>query len=427
MFQSYPIAMSNPLQTPVCESIFEPTRSTPVVGRFDVVVAGGGPAGVAAAVTAARSGASVLLIELQGALGGVWTAGLLSHIIDWHNKPGLMIEIMNRLDAMSGKAPDDHSYEAEVMKRVLDDMTDEAGVRVRLHSRIVAAQVQPDRRLTHVITESKSGRQAWAGRIFIDCTGDGDLAAQAGCGFDIGHPQTGQCQPLSLMAVLCGASDPDLEPFIIGQEYGFDEPKNRLLERLAAVGLQPSYSRPTLFRIQRGLLAMMANHEYGIRCDDAQAITAATMRARREVHRVVETLCRTGRPFASLRIVATSAHIGVREGRRIHGRYTLTADDLRCGARFDDAVCRVTFPVDVHATSPKHGEGGGYDNSGVKAQPYDVPLRSLLAADIDNLLMAGRCISGDFIAHASYRVTGNAVAMGQAAGHHAAHQATQAS
>ena len=112
--------------------------------------------------------------------------------------------------------------------------------------------------------------------------------------------------------------------------------------------------------------------------------------------------------------MATSPQIGVREGRRITGRYTITTDDLLRGARFDDAICRVTFRIDVHSSDKTYR--GTSKPDGLEAKPYDIPLRSLIAKDVDGLLMAGRCISGDFYAHGSYRVTGNAVPMGEAAG-----------
>jgi len=137
----------------------------------------------------------------------------------------------------------------------------------------------------------------------------------------------------------------------------------------------------------------------------------------------VDALRSLGGIWESVRIVVTPEHIGVREGRRIRGRYTVTQDDLVRGARHDDAVCRVRFPVDVH--SPNPGKTKAIAKTGVRAKPYDIPYRALLAKDADNLLLAGRCISGDFIAYSSYRVTGNAVPMGEAAGVAAALAAKQ--
>ena len=160
----------------------------------------------------------------------------------------------------------------------------------------------------------------------------------------------------------------------------------------------------------------MANHEYGVSATDADQITRATLRARAEVHRMVAGLRSLGGVWRDLALVGTGAQIGVREARRVHGRYVVSTDDLLRGARHEDAICRVTFPVDVHSTNPVRGKSVEAVNRTLKSRPYDVPLRALIARDVDGLLLAGRCISGDFIAHSSYRVTGNAVTMGQAAG-----------
>jgi hypothetical protein len=198
-----------------------------------------------------------------------------------------------------------------------------------------------------------------------------------------------------------------------------------MLAELVRAGAPPSYAAPTLICIREGgtggdaaggLYLWMANHEYGVSATDADQITRATLRARAEVHRMVDSLRSLGGVWRDIQLVGTGAQIGVREGRRIHGRYTVTTDDLLSGARHEDAVCRVTFPVDVHSTDPARGKGVDAVNRTLKSQPYDIPLRALIARDVDGLLMAGRCISGDFIAHSSYRVTGNAVTMGQASG-----------
>jgi hypothetical protein len=160
----------------------------------------------------------------------------------------------------------------------------------------------------------------------------------------------------------------------------------------------------------------MMNHEYGIKPYDAAQVTEATVRARGELNRIVNGLRKLGGPWEGIQLAATAEQIGVRDGRRIRGRYVVGKNDLITGARQDDAVVRATFPVDIHAISAEHNKTAAYTSAGIKAKPYDIPLRSLLAADVDGLMMAGRCISGDYIAHASYRVTGNAVGMGEAAG-----------
>ncbi len=418
------LAAAAPLSTPANKPgsmklpYREPARDVPVVEHDDVIVCGAGPAGVAAAVAAARRGAKVRLLEVNGCLGGVWTAGLLSWILDAGNKTGLMQEMLAELNRRRASATYGGSvgYDVELMKLMLEQTCIEAGVKIRLHTRVAAAVRNESNRLALAVTESKSGRQAWSADVFVDATGDGDLAARAGCGFDHGRPESGQTQPMSLIVLLVGIEPDEVAPFVRGlaEPRGEKDPKSRLLEEMRRAGVEPSYSRPTLFYIREGLFCLMANHEYGVAATDAGAITAATLRGRAEVHRLVDGLRSLGGVWKNVQIAATPEHIGVREGRRIHGRYEVTKDDLLSGARHDDAVCRVTFPVDVHSTDP--GKEKGIMREGVRAQPYDIPYRALIARDVDGLLMAGRCISGDFIAHSSYRVTGNAVAMGEAAG-----------
>jgi hypothetical protein len=265
-------------------------------------------------------------------------------------------------------------------------------------------------------TESKSGRQAWSARVFIDATGDGDLAAHAGCGFDYGQPGSGAAQPMSMIVLLTGLDPDAVAPYVRGlaEPHGEKDPKGRLLSEMRRAGVDPSYARPTLFYLENGLFCLMANHEYGVSPTDADEITEATLRGRAEAHRMVEALQSMGGVWKDVHVVASPEHIGVREGRRIHGLYQVTTDDLIQGTAHEDAVCRVTFPIDVHSTDPSREKG--IMSKKVRAKPYDIPYRALIAKDVDCLLMAGRNISGDFLAHSSYRVTGNAVAMGEAAG-----------
>ncbi len=394
----------------------EVKRDIPVVENVDVVVCGGGPAGIAAAIACARQGARTRLIELHGCLGGVWTTGALSWIIDSADKPGIMAEIADWLNARDARrlrvrGGKNYAYDVEEMKLLLDEMCVEAGVEIRLLTRVVGAARDSENRLSVVITESKTGREAWHALAFIDATGDGDLGALAGCGFDVGHPETGNVQPMSLMALITGLQFDQIEPYVGGS---IKEPKQRLRALMHELGVPPSYGHPTLFRIRDTLFALMGNHQYGVKCDDAQAITEATIRARREIHTQVAALRAHGGVWSNMRVVSTGAQIGIREGRRIHGRYEVTGEDLLYGARFEDAVCRVAMGIDVHSTDPAKTKI--VEAKPHRSQPYDIPLRALIARDVDALLMAGRCISGDFIAHSSYRVTGNAVAMGQAAG-----------
>jgi hypothetical protein len=399
------------------DQFVEPQRGTPLVRDTDVIVCGAGPAGVAAAIAAARAGARTTLIESNGCLGGVWTAGLLSWILDSGNKSGLMREILARLAERNASAVYRGSvgYAVEPMKLLLEEMCLEAGVEIRLHTRVVAAY-RVDRSVDVMITESKSGRQAWRASCFVDATGDGDLAALAGCQFAYGDPETGRAQPMSFIVLVTGIDPDAVKPFVreLAEPSGWSAPKDRLRAEMMRAGQDPSYAKPTLFYIRPGLFCLMANHEYDVNGCDASDVTRATLQGRREVHQLVNGLKGLGGVWKDLQIVATPEHIGVREGRRVRGRYLITENDLAEGAKHADAVCEVRFPVDVHSTDPTRTKG--ITAKKVRAKPYDVPFRALIARDVDRLLLAGRCISGDFIAHSSYRVTGNSVPMGEAAG-----------
>ncbi len=400
-------------------TIQEAARAVSVVETADVLVCGGGPAGVGAAIAAARAGARTRLIEAQGALGGTWTLGAMANICGMReSKGGLLREIWNALDQREAVGGSGRALDIEQTKLLLEEMCLRSGAKVRLHTRVAAAQRDARNRLTTVITESKSGREAWQAPVVIDCTGDGDVAAFAGCGFDVGRPDTGETQPMSFLAVLSGVHLDRIRPYTNLRELKPGEEKqihkHRLRTLLETVGAPPSYTHPTLFHVRDDLFVLMSNHEYGRSATDAEDLSEATVRGRAEVHAQIRALRRLGGDWKDVHIVATAAQIGVREGRRIHGRYTLSIDDLRKGVRHADAVSRCYFGIDVHSTNPAKGKGIG--NDGAKAKPYEIPLRALIAKDVDGLMMAGRCISGDFLAHASYRVTAEAVTLGEAAG-----------
>ncbi len=405
--------------------ILEEGKETKVSGDYDVIVCGAGPAGIAAAISAARGGAKTLLLEVHGCFGGVWTAGALSWIIDSENKNGIMRELLEGLREKSGigfvnDGITDYgsglAYDVEKMKLLLDEKIVEAGISYQLHTRVVDLVLNESNHIAHVITESKSGREAWGCRVVIDCSGDGDVGFLAGCDFEMGHPDTREVQPLSLMLLLTGIDKEEVKPFLGGSLL---EPKIRLNNEMESAGVSPSYSKPILFHISDRLYALIANHEYGILADDASAISKATVNARKELSEIVAALRRKGGIWEHLTMVATGSQIGVREGRRIIGDYVISQEDLIAGQKHEDAVCRVTFGIDVHCTNPKEGKDYDVVNKTI-THAYDIPYRALIAKGVKNLLLAGRCISGDFIAHSSYRVTGNAVTMGEAAGKAAA-------
>jgi hypothetical protein len=407
--------------------VTEPAREVPLAGTADVVVCGAGPAGVAAALGAARQGAKTLLLETHGCLGGIWTAGALTWILDHTNKTGIMQEIWQGLErrgarGLTRKGGGTNAADTEAMKLLLEELCASAGVQIQLHTRVCAAAKTSDQRLTHVITESKSGREAFAGKVFIDCTGDGDLAAQAGCGWDMGYGQQGVTQPMSLIALVAGITVTEAGPFVRTEDLPMSQSKTNLRAEIKRGGHVSSYGGPSLFPVREDLFIAMLNEEHGFKGTRARDVTAATLHARQELHTMLDGLRALGGVWKNVRLVATAEQIGVREGRRIHGLYTITDADLREGRRHPDAVCRATFGIDIHTIDPVEGNKA-VGKIGYRAKPYDIPLRALIARDVQGLMMAGRCISGDFIAHSSYRVTGDAVAMGESAGRVAARAA----
>ncbi len=383
-------------------------------GSFDVIVCGAGPAGVSAAIAAARHHARVLLIEAHGCLGGVWTSGMLSYVIDSKNS-GFNQELIDRLDALNARKAEgetNYVYDVESMKFVLESLVTELKIKTQIHTRVVDVLRDGKNRINGIVTESKSGRQMFKAGVVIDTTGDGDVAALARCSFEIGKAANEidcPCQPMSLMGIVT-AKPETLADFdtAVSQKN-----KKRLLDELNRAGIKPSYTKPTLWYLGGAVASVMLNHEYAVRPDDAAAITEATFRARAELYNIARALREMGGKWEGTALVATAEQIGIRDGRRVKGRDTVVVADVIAGRTRADAVCRSGFCVDVHGLTK---DGPAYGNEGVRAKPFDIPLGSLVAAEVDGLMIAGRCISGDFFAHASYRVTGNAVATGEAAG-----------
>jgi hypothetical protein len=396
---------SRSMNPTIPQGMLEPARHVPVARETDVLVCGGGPAGIAAAFTAARAGARVLILERHPFLGGVWTAGALTILIDTEHKDGLNREIRRRLEKRGaatycGLWPDWPVYGLEAMKALLDEMVEETGVEVQYYT-TVAAVAREGRRISGVFTESKSGREFVRAKVIIDATGDGDVAAQAGCEFKLGRPGDGKTQPMTLYGR-------------IGGYTGGPVHVQPLLDIAINAGVQPSYGDVTLFPQpgQPGVFLLMATHLYG-NALDVRDLTRAEMQGRAEIRKLVDLYRRHAGPdWKNVYLIDTGPFLGVRESRRILGRHYLTVEELKAGKTFEDGICHVRFIADIHHPDPSEGSGLTH----VFFPAYDIPYRCLIARDADNLMMAGRCISGDHIAFASYRVTGDAIAMGEAAG-----------
>ena len=392
------------------------TREYKFGGKYDVVVCGGGPAGIASAVACARRGCRTLLIEQGGCLGGFWTRGLLTWLIDTFDKGNLLDEVMDRLEknADGKKLPDIQRFTADTEKTKLEfeRLCKESGVDILYHT-FISDAVVCGRKIQSVLTESKSGHIYFNADVFVDATGDGDLGYLCGASYEIGN-EDGITQPMSLIAHVDGVNIN--KTTYDSRHTSSKEAKARILADMELSGVAPSYRSPLIAVLSEkyNVLGLMVNHEYGCGLD-VKDITNGTLDAREEIHNIVDSLRNYGDIWKDLHVTATADMIGVREGRRIKGLYKLTVDDVAEGRSFDDGICTVTFNTDIHALRPEKNKAfeGKY---GKKHPPYQIPLRSLISADLDNLLMAGRCISGDFVAHSSYRVAGPAFRTGEVSG-----------
>lgn len=391
--------------------VLEKPRRTPVVADVDVLVVGAGPAGVGAALAAARGGARVLLVERHGMLGGIWTAGLLNPFYDFKRKGWLVAEMIQRLEAAGAWADwkGSGSFDTEVMKITLESLMAEAGVEFWYYSFAVDTIVE-NGSVRGAIIESKSGREAVLAKVVIDASGDGDVAAHAGAPFQLGRLEDGMCQPMTLMFEVTGVKNYTQNS---GEEL-YDQMVRVIAEHdlpvklpFARVGYAPwviHFPRPDTADVE-------ATHIYGVSGLDTRQLTHAAVEGRRQAHDLVRVM----RHIAGLehvQLTQTAPGIGVRECRRIEGQYTLTLDDLRAGRDWPDAITFCGFNVDIHNVQNPDDSAASHGTSCA----YGIPYRCLLPRTLDNLLVAGRCISGTHEAHASYRVTGTCMAMGQAAG-----------
>lgn len=403
--------------------IREPARDTDVVVEADVVVCGGGPAGASAGLAAARNGAAVALIENQICLGGMATAGMVNRLGPYHDQAEIILggipwEILRILvDRRLAQAPvicDPKNwmdywlvFDPEGMKLALDELLQAAGVRVFFGAQAVAPIVR-DNAMRGVIIESKSGRQAALAPVVIDATGDGDIAARAGAPFAIGREPDRLLQPATLFFKCLNMDWPRALEYV-RRNYAALSDKAR-----AEAGLDFVLAgTDSYLRAEETYFNCL--HEYEINGTEVADISRAAMQLRRKMWLNTEILRRHVPGCGRIGVGASASALGVRETRRISGEYELRIEDVLEGRRFDDQVYRYACFVDIH--EPVAGEKSVYADRALRpGMSYGIPYRCLLPRIVDNLLVAGRCLSATHEALASVRMMPSCMAMGQAAG-----------
>ena len=433
-----------------------------------VVIVGGGTAGLVAALAAARNGADTIIVEQQGFLGGTMTGSLLPHMQTFHDASGNQIvkglaqEIVDRLIEAGGaighlRRPPrywgtDTPYDAEVMKYVAEQMVQEAGVEVLYHT-FCADVLKSGPNLKGICVENKTGRQLILAKVFVDATGDGDVSVRAGAPFEMGRSADNLCQSVSYQFQLANVDldrfaaylqdahaevedrppeespDPGANPsdvrwegnveFVKGVKPGADkESYVRLIGKMPTREVEtgnipPEYARFTVESIHDGFAIVGHPHVNKVDATDTEQLTRANMLGRKRVWELTHYIKQHVPGFENAFIVQTPPFIGVRETRRILGEYLLTLEDVRQGRQFDDSIAVGAFPIDIH---PIDRLGPKTSKFEYLSAPYGVPYRCLVPKHVENLLVAGRCISASHEANASVRVTPTCMAIGQAAG-----------
>ncbi len=393
--------------------------SLPLRHEADVIVIGGGPGGIGAAVAAAREGADVLLAEHYGFLGGMATAGEVNPFMPNHLggkslDTGVFAEWLERIKVLGGKGNELH-FDPFVARLAAEQLCLEAGVRLLYHHSLVHAQMRNQRQIDAVVLHSKSGFSAAKAKTYVDSTGDGDLAALAGCAFEYGGEGTPHAQPMTLCFKLkLDAADlPDHESPVTW----FWE-NHALLQAAYQKGKADgriSCPREDLLffhTVEKDVVHFNSTRVVKHSSINGAELSEAEIIGRKQMLEIVEVLRAELPFFKHARFHSIAPQIGIRESRRIKGRAYLTRADYARAACFADGVARVTYPIDIH-----NPNGTGTEITDLpKGAWYEIPFGCLLPADVDNLAIGARCIGVDHAVHSSVRVMAPVCSLGQAAG-----------
>ena len=420
-----------------------PPRRAILAGDTDVLVVGGGPAGLGAAMGAAQAGARVVLAERYGFLGGNATAALVMPLMSFHTATpqkekkgattllptdhgpgeaiiaGALKTLLEKLVKAGGAIEPSLAtgyvvpFDPEWFKLIALEMLDEAGVQFLFHS--FASGVLGKDGVEGVVFETKSGPLAIRARVTVDCTGDGDVAVQAGAPSEVGRAD-GLVQPVTLMFRVVEFQRQQFESYVT------QNPKQwRGVHGLWDL-VREATEAGELRLPREDILFFATPHEQEVSVNstrvtrilgtDVWDLSYAEWASRKQMRQIAEFLRRYVPGFEKSYVAQSGVQVGVRETRRVLGEYQLTADDVLSARKFDDAIARGSYPVDIHNPT---GTGTVLKRL-PPGEAYDIPLRCLMPKNVEGLVVAGRCISGTHEAHSSYRVMPIVMATGQGAG-----------
>lgn len=420
------------------KTITEPAREINVRKETDVLVIGGGPSGIMAALAAAEDGLNVMLVESRSFVGGNMTIGLpiLGFLGQKGNQiiKGLPQKLIDRLKAV--QASSEHRpcplhmsltlVEPEAVKTVALQMLVESKVDVLFYSFCAGVVMEGDE-LKGVIIESKAGREVILAKTIIDCSGDADVAYRAGVPCEYGNEQGG-VQPPTLMFCLGGvdteklrtsiANEPRtyLTDFIPAEYFGQNNQfvlvgMRNLIKQAQDDGLTLTTERTILITgLRKGEVWVNMTRVSGVNGTDPGSLTHGEIEGRHQIIDIQKYLIEYVPGFENAYFLKTAPFLGIRETRRIQGQYTMTREDIMACQHFDDAIAVASYPLDIH-----HPQGGGCTLEWC-GDCYDIPYRSLIPQKVKNLIVAGRCISTTHEAMSAIRVMAPCMAMGEAAG-----------
>ncbi|MHB9129595.1 MAG: FAD-dependent oxidoreductase [Armatimonadota bacterium] len=417
-----------------------PSRTVPLDDSWDVIVVGGGPAGCTAAAASARQGSRTLLIEAAGALGGMGTLGLVPWFCGYDDGKEVIARGLAehvRL-ALGDQAP---SIDPELLKRIYDDLVTGNGAKVLFFSRLCAVEMTEEGNIDALLVSNKAGLSAFRAKVYVDCTGDGDLAAMAGAPFEKGDG-VGNLQPATHCFTLTNVDPYDCwfnpqRPAGSAPSVHFFDPDSPVHKAMQS-GRYPLIVDLHSCSTQIGprTYGFNTGHVFDVDNTDPESVSMALIHGRKQAAQYREAFAEFHPAFTHAMLTATGALLGVRETRRILGDYLLTAADYLARRSFPDEICRNAYNIDVHSNAEEAQQISRKPLDEIHqwleettrplspGESYGIPYRCLLPRGLANVLVAGRCISTDRAVNGSIRIMACCLTTGEAAGIAAAMAAT---